>query len=63
LVLKREIPNNIESFVYDNSKAQKELGWKPEYSFKDMLKDYKKEMSSRRFEYLLKKRERMIKEG
>ena len=42
-----ELPDklhNLDSFLYDNSKAKKELGWSPKYSFEDMLVDYKKEM-------------------
>ncbi|OGQ93797.1 MAG: hypothetical protein A2464_14485 [Deltaproteobacteria bacterium RIFOXYC2_FULL_48_10] len=58
-----ERPHEMDSFLYDNSKAKKELGWSPQYSFEDMLIDYKKEMKNKRFEYLIEKRKLMLKEG
>jgi UDP-glucose 4-epimerase len=45
----------FKSFLYDISKARKDLGWYPKYSFEDMLIDYKKEMESGRFNFLLNK--------
>jgi len=53
-------PNSIEPFLYNISKAKRELGWSPKYSFEEMLVDYKKEMGSGRFKFLLEKRRRMI---
>lgn len=55
-----EKANSIEPFLYDNSKAKKELGWFPKYNFKDMLFDYKKEMEIGRFSFLLEKRRRLM---
>lgn len=55
-----EKPNSIEPFLYDISKAKRDLGWSPKYSFEEMLLDYKREMGSRRFEFLLKKRRQMM---
>jgi len=55
-----EKPNSIESFLYDIGKAKKELGWSPKYSFEEMLADYKKEMASERFRFLLEKRILML---
>jgi UDP-glucose 4-epimerase len=52
--------NSIEPFLYDISKAKRELDWSPQYSFEEMLLDYKKEMGSGRFKFLLEKRRRMI---
>lgn len=47
--------NSIKPFLYDISKAKKDLGWSPKYSFEQMLLDYKQEMKSGRFNFLLKK--------
>jgi UDP-glucose 4-epimerase len=52
--------NSIEPFLYNISKAKRELGWSPKYSFEEMLVDYRKEMESGRFMFLLEKRKRMI---
>ena len=59
IINKPEIENNIESFHYDISKAQKELDWKPEFSFEDMLYDFKIEEKLKNFEYLIEKRKKM----
>jgi len=55
-------PNLIESYVYDIGKARRALGWQPKYSFEDMLMDYRKEMDSGRFAFLVEKR-RILMEG
>jgi UDP-glucose 4-epimerase len=55
-------PNLIESYVYDVGKARRTFGWQPKYSFKDMLIDYRKEMDSGRFAFLVEKR-RMLMQG
>jgi UDP-glucose 4-epimerase len=52
--------NSIEPFLYDIAKAKRELGWSPQYSFEEMLLDYKKEMESGRFMFLLEKRSKMM---
>ena len=52
--------NGMDAFLYDNSKAKRELDWNPKYTFKDMLIDYKVEMESKRYEYLLNKRKTMF---
>lgn len=59
-IFKPNIENGIESFLYDNSKAKRELGWYPKYTFKDMLIDYQKEAKSKEFEYLIVKRKDML---
>jgi UDP-glucose 4-epimerase len=56
-------PHNMDSFLYDNSKAKRELDWIPQYSFEEMLIDYKKEMKSKRFKYLVEKRKMMLNEN
>ena len=57
VIFKPEKDNSIDPFLYDNSKAKRDFNWSPEYCFKDLLLDYQKEMKSKRFEYLIKKRE------
>jgi UDP-glucose 4-epimerase len=54
--------NLIESYVYDIGKARRAFGWQPKYSFEDMLIDYRKEMDSGRFAFLVEKR-RMLMQG
>lgn len=60
IVEKPEKSNGMEAFLYDISKAKKELRWSPLYSFEDMLIDYKKESDSKRFECLVTKRKKMF---
>ncbi|MBS1635489.1 MAG: NAD(P)-dependent oxidoreductase [Bacteroidetes bacterium] len=57
-----EKPNSIDSCVYDISKAKRELGWSPVFSFEDILIDYKKEMESGTWEFLLSRKKRMVNE-
>lgn len=57
-----EKPNNIDSFVYDISKAEKVLNWKPIYKFEDMLLDFIREEKTSKFNFLLEKRRRMLSE-
>ena len=52
--------NDIEPYVYDIGKAQRELNWQPRYSFRDMLIDYQKEERSARYVYLINKRSQMF---
>jgi len=56
----REKPNNIDEFVYDIKKAERELGWKPKYDFRAMLIDIAKEGQDKRFSFLLDKRHKMF---
>jgi UDP-glucose 4-epimerase len=60
IIERPELSNGMDSFLYDNSKAMRELDWSPKYQFKDMLIDYKIEMESKRYEYLLNKRQTMF---
>lgn len=53
--------NSIEPFLCDISRAKRELGWTPKYSFEEMLVDYKKEEESGRFKFLLERREQALK--
>ncbi|MBF0233061.1 MAG: NAD(P)-dependent oxidoreductase [Desulfamplus sp.] len=61
IIFRPEKQNYIDPFLYDNGKAERELGWSPKYSFSDLLMDYKKEMESGRFQYLIEKRRQMFK--
>jgi UDP-glucose 4-epimerase len=63
IVYRPEKPNSIDPCVYDISKAKKELGWSPHYSFEDMLVDYKKEMESGTWQFLLERKKRMANEA
>jgi UDP-glucose 4-epimerase len=62
IVYKPEKSNSIEYFLYDNSRAEKDLGWTPKYSFEDMLVDYKREMEDGQFSFLIEKRRRLLDE-
>jgi len=53
--------HSIDRFVYDNSLAFLELNWKPEFNFKKMLIDYKQELKSKRFNFLIDKRKKLFK--
>lgn len=55
-----EKPNSIDPCIYDISKAKRELKWEPKYSFEEMLTDYKKEMESGRWDFLLGRKKRMV---
>lgn len=45
-----EKPGLTRGYVYDISKAKKELGWSPQYSdLTDMLRDYKKEWETKEY--------------
>jgi UDP-glucose 4-epimerase len=59
-IYKPEKPNGIESYFYDISKAKYDLGWEPNYSFSEMIADYKKELEERKFSYLVEKRQHMM---
>lgn len=60
IVERPEKSNGMDAFLYDISKAKRELDWSPKYSFKDMLIDYKKECESKKYEYLVDKRKKML---
>jgi UDP-glucose 4-epimerase len=55
-----EKTNLIESYVYDVAKAERAFGWRPRYSFEEMLIDYREEQDSGRFGYLIEKRKMMM---
>jgi UDP-glucose 4-epimerase len=46
--------NNSSSYAFDISKARKDFNYNPKYSFEKLLLDYKKEIESKKFEFLAK---------
>ena len=63
IIERPEKENNIETFLYDISKAKKELDWVPKYSFEEMLIDYRKEKAKKKFSFLVKKRRKMFQDN
>lgn len=51
VVYRPEKPSQ-NSYLYDISKAVNDFGYKPEYSYIEMLQDIKREMSGHRFDHL-----------
>ncbi len=49
-------PNSLKPFLYDISKAKRDLGWSPKYHYDEMLVDYKREMENGRFRFLIEKK-------
>jgi UDP-glucose 4-epimerase len=62
IMYRPERPNSIDACVYDISKAEKVLGWRPRYSFEEMLVDYKIEMERGQLDFLLSRKRRMVAE-
>jgi UDP-glucose 4-epimerase len=60
VVARPEIPHRMDSFLYANAKANRELGWTPAYNFEAMLIDYKIELQRNKFGYLVDKRSTMF---
>lgn len=51
IIYRPEKPNNTPSFLFDMSKAKRDFGFSPKYtSYLDMMKDYKKELESGRWD-------------
>jgi UDP-glucose 4-epimerase len=53
LVYRPEKPNGVRGYLYDISKARRDLGYEVRYPYLAMLEDYKLEMASKRFEHLI----------
>lgn len=60
IIYKPEKANSIELFLYDNSKAKTDFGWAPQFTFEDMLLDYKREMETGKFGFLIEKRRQLM---
>ena len=52
-----------KSYVYDITKIKNDLGFTPQYSCLDMVKDIKKDMESRRFNFLIESRRKEKKDN
>lgn len=60
IVYRPDKPNNTPSFLFDMSKAKKDFGFVPQYtSFFEMMKDYKREMESGRWDKLVQGRRKV----
>lgn len=57
IVYRPDKPNNTPSFLFDMSKAKKDFGFTPQYtSYLEMMKDYKKELESGRWDHMIRER-------
>ena len=57
IVLRPDKKNNTPSFLFDMNKAKNDFNFIPEYdTFEKMMVDYKSEMESGRFDFLIKSR-------
>lgn len=61
IVYRPEIDNGMDAFLYDNTKAHRDLGWSPKYDFRAMLIDYQAEAATQKYRYLVDKRMNMLK--
>jgi UDP-glucose 4-epimerase len=62
IIEKPELPNYIDTFYYDISKAKKDLGWEPKFDFKEMLYDFMEESGSKKFSHLVEIRQEKLNE-
>jgi len=51
LVYRPDIPEKSKTYYFDISKARRELGWEPAYSYADIVRDYDREVQSGRFKW------------
>lgn len=59
IIYRPDKPNNTPSFLFDMSKAKEDFGFVPQYtSYLDMMKDYKKELDSGRWDILIRDRKK-----
>ena len=57
IVYRPDKPNTTPSFLFDMSKAEQDFGFVPEYrSYMDIMKDYKKELESGRWDEMIHSR-------
>lgn len=63
LIYRPEKKNNTPSYLFDMTKAKRDFGFVAEYKdYETMMKDYKKEMDSDRFRFLIDSRKKIDKE-
>lgn len=59
IIYRPDKPNNTPSFLFDMSKAKRDFGFVPQYtSYVEMMKDYKKELASGRWNIFSEGREK-----
>lgn len=59
IIYSPEKKSNSVSYVFDISKGTRDFGYQPQYvPFKRLLEDYKKEMESRRFDFIVSSRKK-----
>ncbi len=59
IVYRPDKPNNTPSFLFDMSKAKEDFGFVPRYtSYVDMMRDYKAELESGRWDILMQDRKK-----
>jgi len=51
LVYRPEIPEKDKTYYFDISKAKRDFGWEPAYSYADIVRDYDREVQSGRFKW------------
>ena len=57
IVYRPDKPNNTPSYLFDMSKAREDFGFEPKYtSYLEMMKDYKRELESGRWNLLIEDR-------
>ncbi len=57
IIYRPDKPNNTPSFLFDMTKAREDFGFVPEYtSYVDIMKDYKRELESGRWDVLVESR-------
>lgn len=59
IVYRPDKPNNTPSFLFDMTKAREDFGFVPQYtSYIEMMKDYKKELESGRWDDMMNERKK-----
>lgn len=56
IVLRSDKPNNLKSFVLDISRAQRDFGYQPAFTFQDMLIDYTTEEAAGTYDAFIQSR-------
>ncbi len=51
---------SIPTYLYDISKAKRDLGYEVQYPYREMLKDIKLEMDTKRFEHLIRREQKVL---
>jgi len=55
IIYRPDKPNNLHIYLYDISKAQRDLGYEVKYPYMKMLQDYKIEIAKQRFPHLMRR--------